>query len=257
MLALPLPSCKILAFTFLSVVDLGLTLQLLSAGNGTVYESNPLAHWFLTRYGWAGLAVFKAALVAVVLFLSVAISLSHPRAARTVLSFACVALVPVVIYSSALASCLKLCPREAENQLVAQIWSRDSALTAEIDQTRDYAVLMTRLTNDLAAGRCSLAEGVQALQALDRAHDPRWLVLLHKLFPGKSDEACLAGNLVTAVLSDHDQGPEARARALRLAADLPATYGILVLSPDSPELGIPRKAGHAPAIPGSRRLGDL
>jgi Domain of unknown function (DUF5658) len=257
MSALRLPSCKILVFTFLSLVDLALTLQLLATGNEAIYESNPAARWFFQHYGWAGLAVFKAGLVSLVLCLSMAISLHHPRAGRRILLFACAALVPVVVYNSALASHLTFCPEHAQDALARETWSRGLALTAEIQASREYGALVARLSADLAAGRSGLAEAAQALQSTERAQDPRWLALLHERYPGQSDETCLAANLVTATLGALDGEPRARARALRLAADLRATYGILVLGQDSLPLDLRRKAGHAPALPAPRHFGGL
>jgi hypothetical protein len=107
----------------------------------------------------------------------------------------------------------------------------------------------------LAAGRCDLSQAVHTLKSIKRAHDVRWIALLQERYPGHSDEACLAANLVTVTLQS--ESPAAQRAGLRLAAELPARYGILVLSPDSLGTGIPRKAGHAPAIPAPRRLGDL
>jgi Domain of unknown function (DUF5658) len=190
MSALRLPSCKILVFTFLSLVDLALTLQLLATGNEAIYESNPAARWFFQHYGWAGLAVFKAGLVSLVLCLSMAISLHHPRAGRRILLFACAALVPVVVYNSALASHLTFCPEHAQDALARETWSRGLALTAEIQASREYGALVARLSADLAAGRSGLAEAAQALQSTERAQDPRWLALLHERYPGQSDETC-------------------------------------------------------------------
>ena len=53
---LRLPSGKVFAFACLSLVDLLLTFQLLSGGKGTIYETNPLARWFLAllRVGGTG-----------------------------------------------------------------------------------------------------------------------------------------------------------------------------------------------------------
>jgi Domain of unknown function (DUF5658) len=220
------PCLCALAFALLSLVDFALTFRLLTSGNGTIYESNPIAHWCLTQYGWAGLAIFKIAVVSLVLFLSVTISGHHPRAGRGVLAFACAVLVPVVLYSSALVG-FKW-HRDAQEELVEQNRSLDSTLAAEMQETAEYAALVNRLSGELAFGRCSLAEAVHTLQALERSHDLRCLAVLHTRFPGQSDEACLAANLVAATLGGYDGDPGALARPLPLAAELDATYGIPV-----------------------------
>ena len=51
---------KQLLFILLSLVDLALTWWLLAHSYGQVYEANPVARWWLMRYGAAGLAGFKA-----------------------------------------------------------------------------------------------------------------------------------------------------------------------------------------------------
>src|SRR5215471_13598299 len=50
-------------FILLGVADLLITCYLLGAAPGQFYESNPVARWWLDRWGWAGLASFKAATV--------------------------------------------------------------------------------------------------------------------------------------------------------------------------------------------------
>src|SRR5215831_6550499 len=92
---------RLLLFGLLSLADLFLTLRLL-AHSGAVYESNPLARWWLARHGWLGLACFKAATVLVVVGLAGAITRRRPRAGGRVLGFACAALALVVCYSSVL-----------------------------------------------------------------------------------------------------------------------------------------------------------
>ena len=55
-----------LLFIALSGADLFLTWRLLSSRGSAVYESNPVAAWFLGRFGWMGLTAFKAVAVLVV-----------------------------------------------------------------------------------------------------------------------------------------------------------------------------------------------
>jgi hypothetical protein len=230
---LSLPSCKVLAFSFLSLLDLGLTAQLLSSGDGSVYESNPVASWFLAHYGWSGLAAFKMGLVALVLFLSTTISIYRPRAGRRVLSFACVAVLPVVVYSSALAGCLQWCPEHAQ-KVVQQLLERRTSLISEIHETAAYADLVRSLSDELAAGRCGLPTAVERLQSMARAQDPRWLAILHDRYPGKSDAACLAASLVTATLHGQEGDSAARSRASFLAAELESTHGVVVFRQKQP-----------------------
>jgi hypothetical protein len=89
---------KLGLFLFLSLADLFLTWRLLQS-SGEMYESNPIAEWWLSCYGWAGLAGFKIGMALAVAILATAISLARPRTGGRVLAFACAALAVVVLYS--------------------------------------------------------------------------------------------------------------------------------------------------------------
>jgi hypothetical protein len=86
-------------FVILSVADLCLTYALILHGDGEVYESNPIAEAWLSSYGWAGLALFKLAIILVVATLAAFVSLSRPRTGGHILTFACLAVASVVGYS--------------------------------------------------------------------------------------------------------------------------------------------------------------
>src|SRR5437588_12828510 len=66
----PFRSWKLYLFAVLSAADFVMTWWLLRHGDGVVYESNPVANWWLGRFGWTGLAGFKGAvaLLALTLF---------------------------------------------------------------------------------------------------------------------------------------------------------------------------------------------
>ena len=88
-------------YVLLSVADLKLTASLLRA-NDEAFESNPVAAACLERYGWRGLAVYKAA--GVVAFAGAVILLirHRPKAGAGVVTFGCVALLSVTTYSYSL-----------------------------------------------------------------------------------------------------------------------------------------------------------
>src|SRR5262245_20197181 len=103
---------KFALFVLLSVADLILTLHLLQQSNGRVYESNPLAGWWLARLGSLGLALHKVLCVFLFGALVVTIFRLNPRKGGQVLAFGCVAVALVVCYSSCLiASTGKPAPR--------------------------------------------------------------------------------------------------------------------------------------------------
>ena len=91
-----------LAFTLLSLADLGLTYWLLEHSRGGFYESNPVAQQILTSLGWIGLALFKAGIVALVLGLLVIVARRSPAAARRGLIIGCLLVGTVVAYSASL-----------------------------------------------------------------------------------------------------------------------------------------------------------
>jgi hypothetical protein len=90
-------------FLLLSLADLFLTWKLIHAGDGRVLESNPVAGWWLTSYGWAGMAAFKLATVVLVGGLAGTIAYWRPRTSELLLVFACGALSTVVLSSALLA----------------------------------------------------------------------------------------------------------------------------------------------------------
>jgi hypothetical protein len=93
---------KLSIFAVLSVADLLLTYQLLQKTGGSVYEGNPIANAWLVAYGWAGLVVFKITAIIVLVSVAGVLSLRQPRLAGEVLTFACVTVGGVVVYSCTL-----------------------------------------------------------------------------------------------------------------------------------------------------------
>jgi hypothetical protein len=68
-------------------------------GTAGVYESNPIAAWWLASYGWGGLVAYKLAILMVVGGLVAGIARWRPRTGELILVFACGAQSTVVLYS--------------------------------------------------------------------------------------------------------------------------------------------------------------
>ena len=83
-------------FAVLGLTDLALTGFLLRTERGHVYESNPVAQWWLAHWGWAGLAGFKLGALLLVMTAANFIRRHRPRTAAQVLNFACGATALVV-----------------------------------------------------------------------------------------------------------------------------------------------------------------
>jgi hypothetical protein len=99
-----LPYFRMLLFVALSFADLYLTRELLVRGHGQVYESNPIAEAWLSRYGLDGLVFFKMGALSVVAGVAVFLSTYRPRAGRWLLNFACLIVGSVALYSCLLMS---------------------------------------------------------------------------------------------------------------------------------------------------------
>jgi hypothetical protein len=92
----------VVAFALLSLTDFVQTYALITRGEGTVYEANPVAGAWLERHGWSGLAAFKLGAVAVFAGAAVLLAIRRPRAGAGVLALGCLALLTVTLYSSRL-----------------------------------------------------------------------------------------------------------------------------------------------------------
>jgi hypothetical protein len=89
-------------FVALSVTDFAQTYALIHTSDGSVYEANPVAAVWLERYGWDGLAVFKAATVAVLVGAVALLARRNRWAATGVIGFACAAVLSVALHSQRL-----------------------------------------------------------------------------------------------------------------------------------------------------------
>ncbi|TWT58457.1 hypothetical protein KOR42_18320 [Thalassoglobus neptunius] len=85
-------------FILVNVLDFLMTYLLLSTGK--FRESNPIAEFFLHRWGPVqGMLYFKLSLVVVVCVIAQIIALKKPATARWLLNFGTVIVVGVVVYS--------------------------------------------------------------------------------------------------------------------------------------------------------------
>jgi Domain of unknown function (DUF5658) len=89
---LQLPSLILLG---LSLGDIFVTFLLLTQGHG-YYESNPVAGWFLARWNFKGMFLFKLGAIAAAITLGEIIERRRPGWGRLVLWVGCLASVAVV-----------------------------------------------------------------------------------------------------------------------------------------------------------------
>ena len=82
-----------------STLDVVMTCFLLSRGDLKFTESNPVAQYFLYRWGITGMAYFKSGMTIFVCVITQIVSRKNLNLARQVLGLATVIIVGVVIYS--------------------------------------------------------------------------------------------------------------------------------------------------------------
>jgi hypothetical protein len=94
-----IPLGRLALYVTLSFLDLVLTGVVLRYSNGRIYESNPIAGAWLEDYGWRGLVTFKVLMLLLVSLVSIFVSTRNPRAGTRLLTFACLVVGLVVLYS--------------------------------------------------------------------------------------------------------------------------------------------------------------
>jgi hypothetical protein len=225
MIAAAFPKRKLLLFALLSVADLALTRRLLGAEDSAAYESNPVAAWWLARFGWVGLTGFKAATVLTAAGLVAVICRRRPRAGHRVLAFACAAVAAVVAYSGYLCDTTRrqtagLDPAESA-ALLAEAGRVDEARR----RVRGYAEARDVILEDLRARRCGLEEGVSRLAATGQGRDPAFLRGAGARHPGYSAAEYLAISLISHIEAGAaESGADAHLTA-DLVAEFQAVYG--------------------------------
>ncbi len=183
-------------FVALSAVDFLLTWYLLEHRGGSFYESNPVARWFLVRFGWVGLAGFKTAVVLVVGGTVLLLNRRRPRTANRLLRFACLATGLVVLYSFFLLNRASAGSRIHDD---ASIQTTSQQLDVKLRHSHQYQLLHAQLSDDLVAGRCTLEEAVDRLAATPHVQDQDWLRGLRARYPNCSDRDCLTASLLRSV----------------------------------------------------------
>jgi Domain of unknown function (DUF5658) len=200
-------------FVLLSALDLLLTGWLLSSRPGEVYESNPVARWWLARHGWPGLAAYKAATVALFAAALALLYRRRPAVARRVLQVGCLTVAAVVAYSGALAATVPHAAPDGELLLdLADVESEERR-----EHTRRYHAAVRELSDDVLAGRRELTEAAGLLEesfpspspgAFGRAPVP----------PGVVIESRARRDLLRYTLARLEEDPEAQEEFLRSVA---------------------------------------
>jgi hypothetical protein len=219
------PLRKLLLFAVLNLTDFGLTWYLLRAGGGEVYESNPVAAWWLAHYGWLGLAGFKAATVALAAGLGVLVFLRRPQAGHRLLGFGCAALAAVVLYSAYLCDDLRRRPAGLDSAEVARLQESEARLDVGLRRAGTFRDVLAAAADDLRGGRCALEEAVGRLAATEQANDTAFMRRFQIYYPGRGERECLALALVNHIRWEQDASAAGATFRRDLEAQFLALYG--------------------------------
>lgn len=214
-------SFKLFLFAALSLADLALTWFLLERGDGSAYERNPVAAWWLGCLGWPGLAGFKLGTVLLTAVVALMVSGRRPRVAGRLLDFGCVALLIVLFYSGFLVGGMK-----ADAAQLAGIEKKGQELDQAFVQRHAYAALLDRLRDDLIARRCTLAEAVEILEGSEYVRQGNWTHTIAQNYPGRSLAEHLAACLVKHMLLTLEADSSTSRRLIReLDAQFRSSFG--------------------------------
>jgi hypothetical protein len=161
---------KLFVFAALSLADLGLTAFLLQRGEGRAYESNPVAAWWLERFGWAGLAGFKTALVLLAAAAALLVSRRRPQVGGRIITFACSVLSAVVLYSACLVTRVAA-EADSERAALTQAERQRAGLVDSDRRILERIAAKGRLAEEVAEGRLGLLEAAARFRDLnERSH---------------------------------------------------------------------------------------
>jgi hypothetical protein len=187
----------IMAFMLLSAVDFALTKWLVQDSGHEAYESNPVAQWWLTQFGWHGLAGYKISNVLIVIGMSRIVSAKRPQLSRQILGFACAATGVVVVYSATIGLNATAPDEEtAEEMRCRQEENRQAQQKTQASQM--YIEFVDQVRGDLHAGRSTLSEAVDQLMSAEKNHDPTQQRVLIIVYRGQTVAECLAIQLMNS-----------------------------------------------------------
>lgn len=216
--------CKLAGFILLSCADLGLTWTLLHFSDGYIREGNPIANWWLTRFGWPGLAAFKVVLVALVCLLTLIVARSRPQLGGSVLTFGCVALAVVVGYSGVLLRrhVIEGRPPALADHEWRELQRRQQWMERESWLLDNYRAARAQASSLLEQAEGSLMEAVARLAEAERFQEARWRQRVQERFPGRSFEESLAAQLIHDFLRSRQHEPRLQKR---LYQEYQSSYG--------------------------------
>lgn len=220
------PRRKLLTFVVLSLVDFMLTWYLLTQSGGHVYESNPVAQWWLVHFGWVGLAGFKAAAMSLAAGLGIYLFLRRPAVGHRVLGFGCAALVTVVVYSGYLIQTVHASASDPDDD-IAFLAGRAKQIEESFRVGDSYRKEMEETSAALLAGNSTLTEAVVRIRNTRKAQDPEWYQQLSRHYPSLHHiEAQLAANILLHISNQVSREPHLGKRMNQLLKEFSVLYGV-------------------------------
>jgi hypothetical protein len=187
-------------FAGLALTDLSLTWLLLQQSGGGAYEWNPIASWWLARFGWCGLGLFKLGIVGLIGLVARIVSRHRPQVADRLLAFGCAVHLAVIVYSG------WLVPRViAQADQTAKTQAVEQQVQLDVRQFGAYRSLLSELRKDVASRHRSLPEAVAILSRAEWVHRPEWRRCMALRYPTSAKKELLAALLI-------DQGVASAAR---------------------------------------------
>lgn len=217
---------KALFFTLLSGADFALTRHLLQIGDDSFYEWNGAARWCLDQFGWGGLAAFKAVVVASVLALAYWIYRYRSKIGHRVLTFGCLTVSVVVLYSIYLVAEAHRPPAVENRAVVAEMRRQIERMDKRFEAASGFRELQAQLADDLVANRRDLSDTVDLLADSEHGRDSQRMASLRCAFIDLGDRQCLAISLINLTVARYLDAPDVMELATRLQADFRSLFGI-------------------------------
>jgi hypothetical protein len=189
-------------------------------------EVNPVANWLLEEFGWAGMAALKFGTMLTVLGLVRLIAHWRPQASFRILTFGCLLVGGVVVYSALLLGAPQLVSRASSQEERAGLEQMHQLIAEQRERSRRLD-LREALVRDVLAKRLTFLEAV-AVQSERDVDDPVRTQNLRLYFPGDSDGQRIAMNLMRHLLVNSDSLVQRQALARELGETYQQHFGVPV-----------------------------
>jgi len=234
-----------ISFVMLAGADFVFTCHLAQYGNLGDAEDNWIARWFLERFDWLGLAVFKSAVVLAVLFAVRQIYQRRPRTATRLLLLACLLTAGVAAYGAYGMQTVHIATSGDRLPTSAQLWAEGRVVDQQIRNLDGYRRTVDSFADDLAGKEGDLGKILEKLMQCSAGRDPARLCNMRIGMRGYTDAQCLAANLIHTTLDKFRDDPAYEKLSLRLHREFRDLFGLDLTKPGVTEPESVAVSGHA------------